>query len=78
MIESARCNVVEGMSLQEGQPSTAVNLAVLDTGTIPDITTIFDSRTAFLVGLLIAGSGIVSPPAALTGGVVFGFAVEHP
>lgn len=78
MIESARCNVVEGMSSPEGQPSTTANLPVLGTGTIPDITTIFDSRTTFLVGLLIAGSGIVSPPVALTGGVVFGFAVEHP
>jgi uncharacterized integral membrane protein (TIGR00698 family) len=37
-----------------------------------------DSRIVFLLGLLVAGSGIVSPPVALVGGVVFGFAVEHP
>jgi uncharacterized integral membrane protein (TIGR00698 family) len=37
-----------------------------------------DSRTVFLLGLLIAGSGIVSPPVALVGGIAFGFAVEHP
>lgn len=37
-----------------------------------------DSRILFLVGLLIAASGIVSPPVALIGGVAFGFAVEHP
>jgi uncharacterized integral membrane protein (TIGR00698 family) len=37
-----------------------------------------DCRTVFLVGLLVAGSGLVSPPVALVGGVAFGFAVEHP
>lgn len=37
-----------------------------------------DSRTVFLLGLLIAGSGFVSPPVALVGGIAFGFAVEHP
>jgi uncharacterized integral membrane protein (TIGR00698 family) len=37
-----------------------------------------DSRTVFLLGLLIAGSGFVSPPVALMGGIAFGFAVEHP
>ncbi len=38
----------------------------------------FDSRTVFLLGLLIAGSGIVSPPVALIGGIAFGFLVVHP
>ncbi len=38
----------------------------------------FDSRTVFLLGLLIAGSGIVSPPVALVGGIAFGFLVVHP
>ena len=37
-----------------------------------------DSKTVFLVGLLIAGSGLVSPPVALVGGIAFGFAVAHP
>lgn len=37
-----------------------------------------DGKMVFLVGLLIAGSGLVSPPVALVGGVAFGFAVEHP
>ena len=37
-----------------------------------------DSKTVFFLGLLIAGSGLVSPPVALVGGVAFGFAVEHP
>ena len=37
-----------------------------------------DSRTIFLLGLLFAASGLVSPPVALVGGIAFGFAVEHP
>jgi uncharacterized integral membrane protein (TIGR00698 family) len=37
-----------------------------------------DSRMIFLLGLLIAGSGMVSPPVALVGGIAFGFLVEHP
>ncbi len=39
---------------------------------------LLDSRTVFLLGLLIAGSGIVSPPVALVGGIAFGFTVDHP
>ena len=39
---------------------------------------LLDSRTLFLLGLLIAGSGIVSPPIALLGGIAFGFTVDHP
>ncbi|HEY0264417.1 MAG TPA: putative sulfate exporter family transporter [Granulicella sp.] len=37
-----------------------------------------DSKTIFFLGLLLAGSGLVSPPVALVGGVAFGFAVDHP
>jgi uncharacterized integral membrane protein (TIGR00698 family) len=37
-----------------------------------------DSRIVFLLGLLLAGSGLVSPPVALLGGIAFGFAVVHP
>ena len=37
-----------------------------------------DSKTIFLLGLLVAGSGLVSPPVALVGGIAFGFAVVHP
>ncbi|MGA7158635.1 MAG: putative sulfate exporter family transporter [Acidobacteriaceae bacterium] len=39
---------------------------------------LLDSRTVFLLGLLVAGSGIVNPPVALVGGIAFGFLVEHP
>ena len=37
-----------------------------------------DGKTIFFLGLLIAASGIVSPPVALAGGIVFGFTVAHP
>jgi uncharacterized integral membrane protein (TIGR00698 family) len=37
-----------------------------------------DSRMIFLFGLLLAGSGLVSPPVALVGGIAYGFTVEHP
>ena len=39
---------------------------------------VLDSTTVFLLGLLVAGSGIVSPPVALVGGMIFGFTVQHP
>jgi uncharacterized integral membrane protein (TIGR00698 family) len=38
----------------------------------------FDSKTIFFLGLLLAASGLVSPPIALVGGIAFGFTVEHP
>ena len=37
-----------------------------------------DSKIIFLLGLLLAGSGLVSAPIALVGGIAYGFAVEHP
>ena len=37
-----------------------------------------DPKIIFFLGLLLAASGLVSPPVALVGGVAFGFAVEHP
>ena len=38
----------------------------------------FDARTIFFLGLLLAGSGLVSPPVALVVGIAFGFTVVHP
>jgi uncharacterized integral membrane protein (TIGR00698 family) len=37
-----------------------------------------DSKAVFLIGLMVAASGYVSPPVALLGGLVFGFSVDHP
>jgi uncharacterized integral membrane protein (TIGR00698 family) len=37
-----------------------------------------DPRILFLLGLLIAASGFVSPPVALVGGILFGCLVAHP
>jgi uncharacterized integral membrane protein (TIGR00698 family) len=36
------------------------------------------SKIIYLLALLIAASGLVSPPVALLGGLIFGFAVTHP
>jgi uncharacterized integral membrane protein (TIGR00698 family) len=41
-------------------------------------TKIFNARSIFFLGLLLAGSGLVSPPVALVGGIAFGFTVVHP
>jgi uncharacterized integral membrane protein (TIGR00698 family) len=38
----------------------------------------FDASTIFFLGLLLAASGLVSPPVALVGGIAFGFAFTHP
>jgi uncharacterized integral membrane protein (TIGR00698 family) len=36
------------------------------------------SKKLFFVGLIIAATGLISPPVALVGGIVFGFAFVHP
>ncbi|MGO8758740.1 MAG: YeiH family protein [Terracidiphilus sp.] len=35
-------------------------------------------KIVFIVGLIVAASGLLSPPAALAAGIAFGFAFEHP
>ena len=40
--------------------------------------TAFNGKNIFFVGLLVAASGLISPPIALLGGMVFGLTVEHP
>lgn len=37
-----------------------------------------DSKVIFFLGLLLAASGLISPPVALVGGIAYGFTVEHP
>ena len=36
------------------------------------------SKNLFFIGLILAASGLVSPPVALAGGLIFGFAFTHP
>jgi uncharacterized integral membrane protein (TIGR00698 family) len=36
------------------------------------------SKNIFFIGLILAASGLVSPPFALAGGLVYGFAFVHP
>ena len=35
-------------------------------------------KNLFFLALIVAGSGLVSPPVALLGGLIYGFAVVHP
>jgi uncharacterized integral membrane protein (TIGR00698 family) len=37
-----------------------------------------DSKIIFFLGLLLAASGLVSPPVALVGGIAYGFTMDHP
>src|SRR5271155_3627873 len=43
----------------------------------PTFTTLH-GKNIFFVGLLVAATGIISPPIALVLGILFGFTVEHP
>jgi uncharacterized integral membrane protein (TIGR00698 family) len=36
------------------------------------------SKTIFFAGLLLAAAGLISPPVALLGGLIFGFTLAHP
>ncbi len=37
-----------------------------------------DPKKFFFIGIILAASGLISPPLALLGGIVFGFSVAHP
>jgi uncharacterized integral membrane protein (TIGR00698 family) len=36
------------------------------------------SKNIFFIGLILAASGLVSPPIALAGGLIYGFSFDHP
>ncbi len=36
------------------------------------------SKALFLIGVILAASGLISPPIALLGGIIYGFALIHP
>jgi hypothetical protein len=36
------------------------------------------SKNVFLIGLILAASGLVSPPIAMAGGLIYGFSFIHP
>ena len=36
------------------------------------------NKKLFFVGLILAASGLLSPPLALLGGLVYGLALSHP
>ncbi len=43
-----------------------------------DARTSMDAKTIFFVGVIVAASGIISPPVALVAGIVFGLCFVHP
>ena len=36
------------------------------------------AKNIFFIGMILAASGLVSPPAALVGGIIYGFSFTHP
>jgi uncharacterized integral membrane protein (TIGR00698 family) len=44
----------------------------------PPTQAVFVSKNLFFIGVILAATGLVSPPVALLGGLVYGFALEHP
>ena len=62
-----------GQTVPETPERSAQN-AKTDAETVPK----HNAKNIFFLGLLLAGSGLVSPPVALVGGVAFGFTVVHP
>ena len=63
---------------EEIHPASALPLAHLGQTRPGTPRKILDVRSIFFLGLLLAGSGLVSPPVALVGGITFGFTVVHP
>ncbi len=58
----------------QAQPLDAEDLGQTGRGS----TRTLDQKTVFFLGLLLAASGLITPPVALLGGVAFGFLAEHP
>ena len=68
-----------GRAARTGKTSLIVGqTSVVDRGDEPGAKRGMDAKILFFLGLLMAASGLVSPPVALVGGIVYGFAVEHP
>ena len=45
---------------------------------LPAKHTVFMSKNIFFLAIILAASGLVSPPIALLGGLTFGFGAAHP
>ena len=45
---------------------------------LPAKHTVFMSKNIFFLAIILAASGLVSPPIALLGGLIFGFGAAHP
>ena len=52
--------------------------SVVGDGGHPGSKKTMDAKVIFFLGLLLAASGLVSPPVALVEGIAYGFSVDHP
>lgn len=73
--ERDRVNNAAAQEIDSLSTPASVHLGQTGPGVPPKT---FDARSIFFLGLLLAGSGLVSPPVALVGGIAFGFTVVHP
>ena len=64
--------------LATASTTTSGQTSVVQNGTDQGARKTMNSKIIFFLGLLLAASGLVSPPIALVGGIAYGFAVEHP
>ena len=64
---------------EDSRPRLSIGqTSVVGDGVDPGARKAMDSKIVFFLGLLLAASGLVSPPVALVGGIAYGFTVEHP
>ncbi len=78
VLEQATTEVQEPSRMLIGEPATGPEPISGPASKPPARNALADPRNLFFVGLLLAASGLVSPPVALVGGVAYGFTVEHP
>ena len=65
-------------SVDARQPLRIGQTSVVSDGTDPGAGKSMNAKIIFFLGLLLAASGLVSPPVALVGGIAYGFTLEHP
>jgi uncharacterized integral membrane protein (TIGR00698 family) len=75
--------VIEVLPLPSEENKSYATMAIGQTSVVGDCADhrarkAMDSKIIFFLGLLLAASGLVSPPVALVGGIAYGFTVEHP
>src|SRR5215472_8128636 len=60
------------------RPQSATQSHRMRTEPAPETLTTIIIKTLFFAGLIISASGYISPPIAITAGIIFGLSVAHP